>query len=64
VQAFNGESFNGESEVWSPYSAILSDCYLMAQRIGKIVVQHCPREANDVAHTLARYSFNSSTIFF
>jgi ribonuclease HI len=58
------QAFNGEREVWSPYSAILSDCYLMAQGIGNILVQHCPREANGVAHTLARYSFNSSTTFF
>jgi hypothetical protein len=50
---------NGVIELWSPYTAILADCFQIAQRIGLISFQHCPREANKVAHNYARLYFES-----
>jgi ribonuclease HI len=52
---------NGEIELWSPYSAILADCFQIARRIGRISFQHCPREANKTAHNQARLSFESNS---
>jgi hypothetical protein len=54
---------DGGSEIWSPYTAILADCFQIAQRIGGISFQHCPREANKVAHNLARTSFDTNQVF-
>ena len=54
------QDFNGVIEIWSPYAAILSDCFQRARRIGNVTVQHCYREANDVAHKLARVTYDSN----
>jgi ribonuclease HI len=51
---------NGDIELWSPYSAVLADCFQIARRIGRISFQHCPREANKTAHNQARLSFDSN----
>lgn len=58
------EACNGTIEVWSPYTTISADCSQMAQRIGNISFQHCPREANMVVHKLARYAFNTKHDLF
>ena len=59
------ESFNGTIQVWSPYAAVLADCFHIASRIGSISMHHCNREANYVAHNLAGYAFvTDSTIFW
>ena len=47
------ESFNGTIQVWSPYAAVLADCFQIAFRIGSISMHHCNREANKIAHKLA-----------
>ena len=57
------QAFNGVIEVWSPYAAILADCFQRATRIGNVVVQHCFREANGVAHNLARVTYESKNRF-
>jgi hypothetical protein len=31
----------GTIEIWSPYAAILADCFQTASRIGTISIQHC-----------------------
>jgi hypothetical protein len=54
---------NGREEIWAPYTAILVDCFQIAQQIGDISYQHCPREANRVAHNLARLSFDNNQVF-
>ena len=54
------QAFNGVFEVSSPYTAILVDCFLRSSRLGVITVQHCNREANRVAHNLARNAFDSN----
>jgi ribonuclease HI len=53
---------NAEVEIWSPYSAILYDCFSKAQEFDHIAFIHCVREANQVAHELARYAFNSNSV--
>ena len=58
------KAYNGETEIWGPYSAILADCFLRAQSIGSIQVQHCAREANMVAHHLAKFALESNSAFF
>ena len=58
------QAFNGLIQVWSPYLAILADCFQIASRIGNISVQHCRREVNMMAHTLARHAFTSNSFVF
>jgi ribonuclease HI len=56
------QACNAEVEVWSPYSAILYDCFSKAQEFDYIAFTHCIREANQVAHELARYAFTSNSV--
>jgi ribonuclease HI len=59
------QAFNGVIVIWSsPYTAILADCFQRVRRIGHITVQNCFREANSVAHKLARVSFDSKNFIF
>jgi hypothetical protein len=39
------------------FSAIFDDCRMLSVGYRKIQFEHCNREANQVAHELARYSF-------
>jgi ribonuclease HI len=55
------ESCNG-AELWSPYTPIIADCFEIAQRLGMITFQHCPREGNKVAHNLARSCFEADNM--
>ena len=50
---------NGETEIWSPYSGTLADCFHLSHGIPNISFAHCPREANKVAHFLARRCYDS-----
>ena len=54
---------NGETDIWSPCTAILADCFQIAHRIGRVTFKFCPREANKAAHNLARLSFDSDSVF-
>lgn len=58
------QACNGIIEIWSPYTAILADCFQKAQRIGNISFQHCPREANMVAHNLAKHAYDTKQNVF
>uniref|UniRef100_A0A8R7VAZ7 RNase H type-1 domain-containing protein n=2 Tax=Triticum urartu TaxID=4572 RepID=A0A8R7VAZ7_TRIUA len=59
------EAFNGTIQIWSPYAAVLADCFQIASRIGSISVHHCNREVNYVAHNLVKHAFvSNSTIFW
>ena len=58
------ESLNGVIQIWSPYTSILMDCFLLAQRIGRVTIQHCQREANVVAHKIARFVFEKNNSIF
>lgn len=49
----------GENEIRAPYSAIIEDCFHIAHEIPLVSFQHCPREANNLAHQLARHGYDS-----
>ena len=40
-------------------AAILDDCRLLTTGFKEIKFEHCNRDANEVAHVLAKYSFDS-----
>jgi hypothetical protein len=51
---------NAVIEVWSPYTAIMAECFFFkASTMPKVAFQHCPREANEVAHQLAKSAYSS-----
>ena len=39
-------------------TAIFDDCRILATRFREITFVHCNWEANEIAHVLARHSFN------
>jgi hypothetical protein len=49
----------GDEPWWGESSAILADCVNLAALVGNVSFKHCPREANKVAHELARVCFSS-----
>uniref|UniRef100_A0ACD5XCW7 Uncharacterized protein n=1 Tax=Avena sativa TaxID=4498 RepID=A0ACD5XCW7_AVESA len=53
------EACNGEEAWWCESSAVLADCIDEASMVINVVFQHCPREANRIAHELARSCFSS-----
>lgn len=57
------QACNGVIEIWSPYTAILAECFQIAYQIGTVSFVHCFREANRLAHNLARYSFSLNSSF-
>jgi ribonuclease HI len=48
---------NGDEAWWGEESAIFADCVDLASFIDKIQYRHCPREANEVAHEIAKVCF-------
>jgi ribonuclease HI len=48
---------NGDEAWWGEESAIFADCVDLASHIGRVEYGHCHREANEVAHELARASY-------
>ena len=57
------QACNGVLEVLSPFSAIMAECFLKASWINRISFQHCPRDANRVAHNLAKKAYTSKDSF-
>jgi ribonuclease HI len=53
------EACSGEEMWWGESSAIFADCVDLASLIGNVIFKYCPREANEVAHELARFCFSS-----
>ena len=52
-------------EIWSPYMAVLADCFQKAQRIGSIVsFQHYVRETNVMMHNLSKHAFGTKHDLF
>jgi ribonuclease HI len=51
---------NGEVDINSPYAAILAECFQKASDMTEISFVHCHREANQVAHELAKYAYRSN----
>jgi hypothetical protein len=58
VSACNGEDF-----WWSSSAAIFAECMACVAAIEKVEFKHCPRGINVVAHTLARYCFESKNSY-
>jgi ribonuclease HI len=54
---------NGDIEIWSPYTAVLADCFQKASAMDLVFFQHCPRDANVVAHNLAKMAYDSRNGF-
>jgi ribonuclease HI len=53
------EACTGEAMWWSDSAAIYADILDATTTIDKVIFKHCSREANKVAHDLAKYSFSS-----
>jgi ribonuclease HI len=51
------EACNGEQRWWNDSAAIFADCIDIVTNIGDISFRCCPRDANQVAHELAKYSY-------
>ncbi|KAI5002086.1 hypothetical protein ZWY2020_026736 [Hordeum vulgare] len=47
----------GQDQWWDAAAAVFAECIDMATSIGKVIFSHCFREANSVAHELAKFSF-------
>jgi ribonuclease HI len=55
------EACNSGYRWWSEESAVFADCVDLSSSIGEVSFKHCLREANGVAHVLARVAFESSS---
>jgi hypothetical protein len=51
------EACSGEERWWNESVAFYADCIDLSSSIGTVKFKHCPREANQVAHELAKFSF-------
>ncbi|KAK1585196.1 hypothetical protein QYE76_017669 [Lolium multiflorum] len=51
------QACNGDVDINSPYAAILADCFQKAKEMEEITFLHCHREANQVAHELAKLAY-------
>ena len=56
------EACDGEKDIRAPYSAILADCFQVAHEISDLKFQHCPREANSLAHLVATHVYDSQVV--
>jgi ribonuclease HI len=54
------EACNGESRWWNQSSAIYAECVDLIPSIGSVSFKFCPREANQVAHNIARFCFSNN----
>jgi ribonuclease HI len=54
------EACNGESRWWNQSSAIYAECVDLIPSIGSVRFKTCPREANQVAHNIARFCFSNN----
>jgi hypothetical protein len=55
------EARKGEEVWWAESSAIFADCVDLVSLIGTVIFKHCPREANQDAHELAKFSFSNKS---
>ena len=51
------QACTGEQSWWSTSSVVYVDWVDLATNIGSVMFVHCPRDANKVAHELAKDSF-------
>ena len=50
---------NREIEIWNPHAAILAEIFMKISMMDSVIFQHCLREANQVAHNLAKYVYET-----
>ena len=53
------QACTGEQSWWSTQAAIFADCVDLVANIGSVKFAYCLREANEVAHELAKNSFTN-----
>jgi hypothetical protein len=53
------DACKGDERWWNEASAVFADCVDLATSIGDVSFSHCPREANGVAHELARFCYSN-----
>jgi ribonuclease HI len=53
------DASKGEERWWNENAIIFAYCVDMVTSLGDVSFIHCPREANKVAHELARFSFSN-----
>jgi ribonuclease HI len=51
------EACSDKETWWTTPAAIYADCIDISSIIGSVSFSHCPREANQVAHEIAKFSF-------
>jgi ribonuclease HI len=54
------DACSGGDRWWSEATAVFADCVDLVTTIGDVSFNYCPREANKVAHELARASFTNA----
>ena len=57
------QSCNRKIEVWSPHAAILAEGFMSASLMDEVSFVHCLREANQVAHQLAKQVYHTKENF-
>jgi ribonuclease HI len=55
------EACKGTIDIMGPYSAILADCFQKASSMDMVKFTHCRREANMVAHHLAKRAYGTKS---
>jgi hypothetical protein len=58
------QACNGDTEVCSPYTAMLVDCFQKASRMELVILQHCLLDANMVAHNLSKVAYEMKVNIF
>jgi hypothetical protein len=53
------QACNGDTEVLSPYTVVLADCFQIASTMDLVIFEHYFRDANTVAHNLAKHTYKS-----
>jgi hypothetical protein len=62
VQSDSLETRKSDTVLWCPHSAILADCFMCAHSFNSISFEHYPREANVVAHRIAKFSYDCNYV--
>jgi hypothetical protein len=54
------EACTGEERWWNESAVFYADCIALSSSIGTVKFKYRPREANQVAHELAKFSFSNA----
>jgi ribonuclease HI len=56
------QACRSEIDIWCPYTAVLADIFMRARSFNSVLFQHCPREADMVAHLVAKFAYASNSV--